>query len=68
MVCEWAPDTVAYDPGALHFIDVAEEMMKKYGVPLPASETIQFLIAPKDFSLGKPFEGLRLSYLSKNCK
>lgn len=39
--------------------------MKKYDVPLPASETIQFLIAPKDFSLGKPFEGLRLSYRSK---
>lgn len=35
MVCEWAPDTVAYD---------------------------------LDASLGKPFEGLRLSYLSKNCK
>ena len=68
MVCEWAPDTVAYDPDALHFIDETEEMMKKWGVPLPASENVQFLIAQKDFSLGKPFEGLRLSYLSKNCK
>lgn len=68
MVCEWAPDTVAYDPNALHFIDETEEMMKKWGVPLPAGENVQFLIAQKDFSLGKPFEGLRLSYLSKNCK
>ena len=68
MVCEWAPDTVAYDPDALHFIDETEEMMKKWGVPLPAGENVQFLIAQKDFSLGKPFEGLRLSYLSKNCK
>lgn len=68
MVCKWAPDTVAYDPDALHFIDETEEMMKKWGVPLPASENVQFLIAQKDFSLGKPFEGLRLSYLSKNCK
>lgn len=66
MVCEWAPDTVAYDPDALHFIDETEEMMKKWGVPLPAGENVQFLIAQKDFSLGKPFEGLRLSYLSKN--
>ena len=68
MVCEWAPDTVAYDPDALHFIDETEEMMKKWGVPLPAGENVQFLITQKDFSLGKPFEGLRLSYLSKNCK
>lgn len=68
MVCEWAPDTVAYDPDALHFIDETEKMMKKWGVPLPAGENVQFLIAQKDFSLGKPFEGLRLSYLSKNCK
>ena len=68
MVCEWAPDTVAYDPDALHFIDKTEEMMKKWGVPLPAGENVQFLITQKDFSLGKPFEGLRLSYLSKNCK
>lgn len=68
MVCEWSPDTAAHDPDALHFIDEAEEVMKKYGVPLPANETVQFLIAQKDFSLGKPFDGLRLSYLSKNCK
>lgn len=68
MVCEWSPDTVAYDPDALHFIDETEEMMKKWGVPLPAGENVQFLIAQKDFSLGKPFEGSRLSYLSKNCK
>lgn len=68
MVCGWAPDTVAYDLDALHFIDEIEEMMKKWGVPLPAGENVQFLIAQKDFSLGKPFEGLRFSYLSKNCK
>lgn len=65
MVCEWSPDTVAHDPDALHFIDEAEEMMKKFGVPLPANEAVQFLASQKDFSLGKPFEGLRLSYLSK---
>lgn len=29
MVCEWSPDTVAYDPDALRFIDEAEEIMKK---------------------------------------
>ena len=65
MVCEWSPDTVAHDPDALHFIDEAEEIMKKFGVPLPANEAVQFLASQKDFSLGKPFEGLRLSYLSK---
>lgn len=61
MVCEWSPGTVAHAPNALHFIDEAEEMMKKYGVPLPAKEAVRFLASQKDFSLGKPFEGLRLS-------
>ena len=65
MVCEWSPGTVAHDPGSLHFIDEAEEMMKKFGVPLPADEAVQFLLSQKDFSLGKPFDGLRLSRLSK---
>ena len=33
-----------------------EEMVKKWGVPLPAGENVQFLIVQKDFSLGKPFD------------
>ena len=65
MVCEWSPDMTAHNPDALHFIDEAEEMMQKFGVPLPANESIQFLESQKDNSLGKPFDGLRLSYLSK---
>ena len=65
MVCEWSPETVAHDPDSLHFIDEAEEMMKKFGVPLPANEAVQFLFTQKDLSLGKPFDGLRLSHLSK---
>ena len=68
MVCEWSPDIVAHDPDALHYIDKAEEMLKKFGVPLPANEAVQFLASQKDSSLGRSFEGLRLSYLSKNCK
>lgn len=65
MVCEWSPETVAHDPDSLHLIDEAEEMMKKFGVPLPANEAVQFLFTQKDLSLGKPFDGLRLSHLSK---
>ena len=65
MVCEWSPDTVVHDPDALHFIDEAEEMMKKFGVPLPVDEAVRFLLSQKDFSIGKPFDGLRLSHLSK---
>lgn len=65
MVCEWSPDNAAYDPGALRFIDEVEEMMKNFGVPLPANEAVSFLVSQKDFSLGKPFDGLHLSRLSK---
>lgn len=65
MVCEWSPDTVAHNPDVLRFIDEAAEMMKKFDVPLPANEVVQFLVSQKDFSLGKPFDGLCLSYLSK---
>lgn len=56
---------VAHDPDAPHFIDEAEEMMEKWGVPLPVDEAVQFLLTQKDFLLGKPFDGLRLSHLSK---
>jgi len=65
MVCEWSPDKVAHDPDALHFIDEAEEMMEKFGVPLPANDAVRFLMSQKDYSLGKPFDGLSLSRLSK---
>jgi len=65
IVCEWSPDTTAHDPDALRFIGKAEETMTTFGVPLPSNEIIQTLFAQKDFSLGKPFDGLRLSYISK---
>lgn len=65
IVCEWSPEKVVYDPDALHYIDSAEEIMEKFGVPLPAKEAIQFLVSQRDSSVGKPFDGLCLSYLSK---
>ena len=65
MVCEWSPEAVAHDADALHFIDEAEDILKKFGVPLPANEAVQFLALQKGNSLGKPFDGLRLSHLSK---
>lgn len=65
MVCAWSPGTVAHDPDALRFIDRAEEMMMQFGVPLPSDDVVRFLFSQKDFSLGKPFDGLRLSSLSK---
>ncbi len=61
----WSPNTDANDPDALCLIDKVEETMKAFGVPLPSNEIIQPLFEQKDFSLGKPFDGLRFSYISK---
>ncbi len=65
IVGEWSPNTVVNDPDAICLIDKVEETMKAFGVPLPSNEIIQPLLEQKDFSFGKPFDGLRLSYLSK---
>lgn len=66
MVSEWAPDTSAHDPAALGYIDEAEEMMKRFEVPRPSDEVVQRLfVEQKSSSLGKPFDGLRFSCLSK---
>ncbi len=65
IVGQWDPDTIKYDPDAIRLIEKVEETMMAFGVPLPSNEIIQPLLAQKDFSLGKPFDGLRLSYLSR---
>ncbi len=65
IVGEWSPNTDANDPDALFLIDKVEETMKAFGVPLPSNEMIRPLLEQKDLSLGKPFDGLRFSYLSK---
>lgn len=65
IVCQWSPSTVAHDPDALSLIVKAEETMNAFGVPLPANEIIRPLLAQKDFSLGKPFDGLRFSAIAK---
>ncbi len=65
IVCEWSPDTTAHDPDALCLIDKVEETIKAFGIPLPSDEIIEPLFEQKDFSLGRPFDGLRFSYLSK---
>lgn len=68
MVSEWSPDTSAHDPGALGYIDEAEEMMKKFEVPRPSDEVIQrLLVEQKSSSFGEPFDGLRFSCISKGC-
>lgn len=64
IVCEWSPDAIAHDPSAICLIEKAEETMNTFGVPLPSDEIIEPLLAQKDFSLGKPFDGLNLSYIS----
>lgn len=64
IVGQWAPDMPAHDPDALGRIDRAEETMRGFGVPLPADERTQPLLRQKDLSLGKPFDGARLSRLS----
>jgi len=65
IVCDWSPDTAAHDPDALRLIGRTEETMTAFGAPLPSNEIIQPLLEQKDFSLGKPFDGLRFSYISK---
>ncbi len=65
IVCEWSPNTIAHDPDALCLIDKVEETMNTFGVSLPSNEIIQPLFEQRDFSLGKPFDGLRFSYISK---
>jgi len=61
----WGPDTANDDPDAVLLIDKAEETMMSFGVPLPSNENIQPLFKQKDMPFGEPFDGLRLSYLSK---
>ena len=67
IVSEWSPDTTAHDPDALYVIEKAEKAMDAFGVTLPSNEIIQPLFEQKDSSLGKPFDGLRLSYLSRQA-
>ncbi len=64
IVGQWDYDTTSNDPDAIRLIEKVEETMMAFGVPLPSSEIIQPLLAQKDFSLGRPFDGSRLSYLS----
>lgn len=61
MICEWSPDTAAHDPDGLCRIDEAEEVMKRFGVPLPSDEMIYPLLKQRDASFGEPFEWIRLS-------
>ena len=65
IVCEWSPDTTAHDPDALRTINKAEETMDAFGVSLPLNAIIQPLFEQKNSSLGKPFNGLQFSYLSR---
>ncbi len=65
IVGQWDHDTASDDPDAIRLIEKVEETMMEFGVPLPSDERIQPLLEQKDFPFGKPFDGLRLSYLSK---
>lgn len=67
IVCEWSPDSTAHDPDALYVIETVEKTMAEFGVMLPSNEIIQPLFEQKDSSLGKPFDGLRFSYLSRQA-
>ncbi len=67
IVCQWDPDTLADDPDAIRLIAKVEETMMKFGVPLPANEIIQPLLAQNGSYFGKPFDGLRLSYLARQA-
>ncbi len=65
IVCEWSPETTACDPDALCLIDKVEGTMKAFGVSLPLNEDIRPLFEQKDSYFGKPFDGVRVSYLSR---
>lgn len=65
IVCDWEPDTSACDPNALCLIEKVEEMMDLFGISLPSDESIAFLLKQKDAFFGEPFDGLRVSYLSR---
>ncbi len=65
IVGQWDYDTTADDPDGIRLIEKAEETMMEFGVPLPSDDSIQPLLEQKDSFFGKPFDGLRLSYLSK---
>ncbi len=65
IVGQWDYDTTSNDSDAIRLIEKVEETMMAFGVPLPSNEIIQPLFEQKDFSLGKPFDGLRFSYISK---
>jgi len=67
IVCAWSPDTIAHDPDALYLVDKVEETMTAFGVPLPSRKMIQPLFEQKDFSFGRPFDGLRFSDLSRQA-
>ncbi len=65
MVGAWSSNTAAHDPDALRYLDKVEAVMRDFGVPLPSSEISQPLFKQKDSWFGAPFDGLRLSRLSK---
>lgn len=66
MVAEWSADTKANDPDGLYHIDAAEEIMKKFAVPLPPDEIVELLLTKqRGSSLGAPFDGLQYSCLVK---
>lgn len=55
-----------HTPDALEFIDKAEEILHNYKIPLPNDEkTLHFIFSQKDKYIGKAFNGLSLSILSK---
>lgn len=66
MVSEWSAAMLPHDPDALRRIDEVEETMQAFGVPLPPKDMIQLLSGQISASLGDPFDGLRLSCLSRD--
>ena len=65
MVSEWSTTMTAHEPDVLWRIDEVEETMQAFGVPLPSEKMVQLLLGQINSSLGKPFDGLQLSCLSK---
>lgn len=65
MVSEWSTTMTAHEPDVLWRIDEVEETMQAFGVPLPSEKRVQLLLGQINSSLGKPFDGLQLSCLSK---
>lgn len=63
---DWGESEEPNTPPSLKFIEKTQELMAEKEIPLPSDwETVRFLMNQEDKHLGKPFDGWKLSTLSR---